>query len=1249
LGKIAKPGKGILYALLGFASIVIVLGLLHAQTFLNGGQSRPPDSFVQVAADSQGLSQVAPADLPSGATYWWVMANGSAVPAPCLPKDLNAPIYQITDAQFLVDATGGQVAVNSRRFGLQRQTTANNVATIVAAQTDSVVNLINQIQAREYNRQVRAMAMAMGIPSFGGGDSGGYSGNGYTNNYVPYTFDTNGLWLGNPTVSNGVSYVNLNNATNQVYAILTTTNLLGSWQVETIVWPTNNSVMPFTAQNADRPILFFRGKDWTGVTENGNTTPDWWLWQYFGTTAVADTNLDYSNNGNTFAQDYASSNAPTVFSYTGVEVANNNVNASVVPVQLDVAGSPYYIATLVDDTNFNNAVWNAYSSANVTVNLGSTEGWHDVWIGLRGHADATNAAVWQWQRLKLTFTPPSLFITGPATNPVTMPLIQLTGYSGKALSSLAYDISNAAGTASNQQAVVTGQFYDTNTMEFTTNYFQGYDVQLTNGVNTITIHATDLAGNMATLTTNIYCTGNTNPPAVNLTWPQNGMQVSGDSFTIQGSSDDPTATVTVTAIDADGNTTTINGLTGRDGIFWIENVPLNPGTNYFTVTMSNPTGDTTTNFNLIQSDGNFSVNTVQAGDTTVTGTVTNGYTVWVNGVQATNTDGNTWTATITPIGIGGGLVRAVAIPNTDNGGQGSGGGSGVNPHSAQSLNTQSTVQPPQGVFVSAYHNHDQTVYNLWSGWNQTWFKEKWYYNMDWQDGQGGKSDNYSFDNYYYYYYWFDWYSALDEIEWAPTQWPQALPNGDETITDYNNNPHYTHPPSTTSTNGTGSPGLPQEHYDFTRTVDANGSVERKTSDTEMKLVTGGPLGSTHENLWMISASATDADTGLPIPPEQIKIGSFGNLDTNGNLYVVLPDGDPDVTPDPGRKNYTFTEGATEFHPYIQVNGVALDYDTPTICVGQRVTFAVGWFPYTPDNITDVSVGWSLPGTFVNTNSDPNCDLYYSKDSSKLIRSKSQDGTTSTSGWYVKGITNGTVKLVMTLTLTNGQQIPLKTFGHFNVYRPTVIGLNHFPDGQPTPQISANQNFLVLGDNHQHNDMSFKHQIRSDTFSGDAGYVQLVGFDGADFQDQVQTHVPLYVHIPPDINLHPINNLDTIPGLGEMPRGTTTIPAFDANNANSSWTQPFSDGPLVYLADNSTTTIQHLHFHNYLMFRPQVSGYGPSIFVPLWQINWYVKASGLKGNNQPDQSSADITLDSDCTTFPEWSSPVNLNANQPPEE
>src|SRR5208283_3651486 len=105
------------------------------------------DSIVQIAAESQGLAQIAPEDSPIiGGTFWWVMPGGNAVPAPCLPRDWSGAIYQIVQGQFLVDETGGQVVVNTHRFGLQAQATSSTVASEVASQADAVVNLITQVQ-----------------------------------------------------------------------------------------------------------------------------------------------------------------------------------------------------------------------------------------------------------------------------------------------------------------------------------------------------------------------------------------------------------------------------------------------------------------------------------------------------------------------------------------------------------------------------------------------------------------------------------------------------------------------------------------------------------------------------------------------------------------------------------------------------------------------------------------------------------------------------------------------------------------------------------------------------------------------------------------------------------------------------------------------------------------------------------------------------------------------------------------------
>ena len=110
--------------------------------------------------------------------------------------------------------------------------------------------------------------------SLGDDDSGGM---------MPmFSFSTNGLWLEITGVTNGLAYLNLHNATNQVYEVLTKTDLLlTNWTIENEVWPTNSGVMPFNISELGRTNLFVWAMDWTGVTENGNTTPNWWFWDYF--------------------------------------------------------------------------------------------------------------------------------------------------------------------------------------------------------------------------------------------------------------------------------------------------------------------------------------------------------------------------------------------------------------------------------------------------------------------------------------------------------------------------------------------------------------------------------------------------------------------------------------------------------------------------------------------------------------------------------------------------------------------------------------------------------------------------------------------------------------------------------------------------------------------------------------------------------------------------------------------------------
>ncbi|MEI7807538.1 MAG: hypothetical protein WCJ07_03525, partial [Verrucomicrobiota bacterium] len=410
---------------LGLTVAIILCLAARAQlsSLIQGTLTSAPDSIVQITADAMGLEPVAYADLPRGGTYWWVTPSGAAAPLPFPPLDRIVPIYTIADGQFLVDDTGGQVAQRALRWNVTQSRSSSQTVSAVDRLGNAVADLIEQIQQTHFER---TMMMSLGFPSPGEG-GGGTNGGDY-GNYSTYTIDTNLLWLEITNVSNGWSYLNLHSgtnafSTNQVFAIWTKTNLLdANWTIEKEVWPSDPNCQPFTMQNFDRPILFFRAQDWTGVTGSGNITPDWWLWQYFGTTALSDTNLDA--NGNTLLSDFTNNITPTVFKYTGLVVPNNYVSSSQPTVQLDVAGAPYYIATLVDDSNFSNAVWNAYSGSTVTVNLGSVQGWHEVWIGLRGHADDPKSAVWQLKRLKLDWTPPTLVITNPPNGTADIPLIQ---------------------------------------------------------------------------------------------------------------------------------------------------------------------------------------------------------------------------------------------------------------------------------------------------------------------------------------------------------------------------------------------------------------------------------------------------------------------------------------------------------------------------------------------------------------------------------------------------------------------------------------------------------------------------------------------------------------------------------------------------------------------------------------------------------------------------------------------------------
>src|SRR5262249_30228807 len=151
------------------------------------------------------------------------------------------------------------------------------------------------------------------------------------------------------------------------------------------------------------------------------------------------------------------------------------------------------------------------------------------------------------------------------------PWLQVKGYANETLSRIYYDVTNASGVLTNQQAFVVDQYYDTNTDDIIICSFQCFDIRLTNGVNSVTLRGWDRAGNMTTtnLTVVFSLDGDTNPPVVNLVWPQPGMVLCGTNFTLRGIADDETATVSAQIVSTN-STNVVDGLMERNGKLWVE-------------------------------------------------------------------------------------------------------------------------------------------------------------------------------------------------------------------------------------------------------------------------------------------------------------------------------------------------------------------------------------------------------------------------------------------------------------------------------------------------------------------------------------------------------------------------------------------------------------------------------------------------------------------------------------------------------
>ena len=1222
------------------AGLFVSLNLLHAALIQVSAQpvqslgavaAAPPDSIVQATAQAQGLLLVAPADLPAvGGTFWLVTTNGIAAPSPCPPGNLSDfPVYAMADGIFLVDETGGQVATNADNGG-----TAESA---LAAEADAVVNLINQVQAAQAAPLNGGTAMAAGRGAGMAMMMADFS------SMMTPAYDTNGLWLEMTNLANGWSYFNLHNGTNFVYAILSTTSLAGgTWNVETELFPTldQTNVLPFVVQNFDRQNLFVKAMDWTGVTENGNTVPDWWLWEYYGTTALTDSSPDA--NGNPLSSDYQNGTDPNIISFT-VEAANQYVNLPFANAQLNIsAGTPNYYAVLVNGQTTTN--WLPFVSTNLTVSLGSTDGVYAVSVGLRGlPANATQT--WESYSFTLDTVPPVVTITNPiiGSNAVTKPYLQLQGFANKPLATLSYDLNNAFGVATNQNAFVTGQTFDTNQFDFTTNYFQAYDVPLATNDNYITLRLTDRAGNLTTTNFDVVLdyAGATNPPVVNLIWPTNGMAVSGSSITIRGTMSDETGTVVAQIVDEDGNTNTVTGIVERNNMFWIENVPLN-GTSQISLQATDAAGNVTTNnFTVSPSDLILTIDSTPTGDAlyqpvgSVSGTVSDPTaTVTVNGMTVTNdfwTDGVTWywevdnvpiygqgTATFDASAVTPGLdffssqrLQAMFQPMASSS------------SSSPPANASATVEMGPYVAIVSYHSVEEQDYSdvyysstsrvqkdqtaqavvtngQWTMSGQATNDSRWADTYDgssesvytWSVGSPGAVLEHYTDSYGYTYDgpvgWFD-DSGVYQMEVT------AIPHEDQDwgcascgdSYEWAAVRHY-------YADGTGMP----YHWD----LGGGGTFDLGvTAKTEVKLYTGGKAGVGRQNLFQINAWANEIqrpplDYGTDYPwwdVQEVAIAStaltVGNqpLGADGNLWLALPDNsEPFITVHaPGKRHFDAWATPTKYPYYINLATSTTNVDlsttnVPEICVGQTVTLGADWQGGVPPCTSIDNVWWHLPDKYVNqqTNYSTNCTSY--------VRNDNLLTNTAIQCWYVNGDGNTNACSVReTLHFANGQSVNIAAAGSFTVYRPQVTQFTPLPPF--TPMISTNAlGYLVLGLGDQATGdgyMWFKAAVESKSpYLGSAGWTQLANRN-------VAGHARWGTY-----GQYWLDNT-------EFAQGTA---GFSSGAATNEW----SDGPGIAALANVTVTD---NFKTYLCFKPPGNG----VWVTLGMTTWGWSATTLNGSLQ----------------------------------
>ncbi|MEI7937507.1 MAG: hypothetical protein WCK27_12530 [Verrucomicrobiota bacterium] len=1070
------------------------------------------------------------------------------------------------------------------------------------------------------------------------------------------TLDTTGLYLEITNVANGLAYCNLWNGTNQVYAIWAAPNPLGPWTVGTEVWPTNGEVAPFTLASSGQDALFAFAQDWTGVTENGNSVPDWWLWKYFGTVALSDTSLD--SQGNTLLYDYTNGYDPNVITFR-VSATNSYVNQTTVQMQVSLlAGVPSYYAVLVNDTNLADANWLAYPGTRLAVNLGSTAGVYTVCIGLRG-LPPTATQSWQSLTFYCDTTPLTLAFTNLAGMSGSRPFIDPAGYASRALRALSWTVRGANGGTNTGSGAVVAQGRNRSDQYHATNWFQCVDLALALGTNWISIQAADRAGTV-TVTNFFYVfdtNGDTTAPALTLVWPQDGTLVSGDNFAVQAWMDDDTGTAALQYTDGDGIVQTVTGLVERGGNVWVENVPLIAGTNRLSLMASDAAGNVSTNsFSVVQSNVGLTVTPLSQDEmkgayANVYGTVDDPVcAVTVNGFPGINYGGY-WEVDNVPLPPGGTVTLQVTAQMAD----------GSAPQNLLEQDRQPVV------FTQTFdYNLDYHLFVDWPESTNHWFTT--HTAFPWV--RGAES------TYTHTHSEYNPSTGNVGTEEIVTTWPAdngyvpSLP-GQRVVSVYVNGQLWQ-----TFTQSASAPVAAVETMEKSTSAgtwrENYNTTWSESSDREVRLFTGGKALRRSQGLFDLSAGLTYADCldwevlgwgvsyesgnflwyddpPVAVPSGDITLGALGPLGSDGHLWTVQPDGiEIIITPQvlscrsasaasASPNVATATDGSLPAAPKYRLNITANSQDcepeispvTPKFFVGQLVTFSSYWDGTgSPPGLDHTTNLWTLAGHYYNdgTNSVPGvswptCSSNYFVNQAMLTN----DPTTGPAWWVSGGIDSPDpypVIFDMGLFFTNGQYLSVHKEGKINMCKPRAS------ISTQTTSVSVVGSRLMFAESLAVEGIVFTPSIQTGGFGGTGSWQQVDSSPIRVIQDASGTNHTLVQPAPgPWLDWDPRS-----PVPDEIPMQPPSACAKDS---------PFIEGRSSDIRIEAADT-----FTMWLMYRPP-----GGMRVPLRAVNWSwwgFATNGPSGWALGNGTNSINPTDYSTETYPSWKSKVNKdNTNYVP--